>query len=718
MRTIVLGFVLALCSLAVHAQVGTWRAYMSYYEPQQIVKVNHSLFVRASHSLYSYNLNDQSITTYDKVKQLNDTRVNFISWNKQAHRLLIVYDNCNMDLMTEDGNVTNLSAFYNKAMTVDKTVNNVGCFEQYAYLSTAFGVVKVNMERAEVAESYVLNHNVLATVVQGGKILIRTKDEFTVPYSTPNAEVAPGNVVSEQVLTYDRNHNPLTKKVVIEAVYEAPLTANLIDPHSWTFTNQVSMNVFNEDLSDWNEYAETVKALAPGGPKHNYFAFMRFINGTLYTCGGGYTAYKEEERPATVQLCKNGEWTLLQDDVKGNFDGTTGSWQFIDMHAVDVDPLDEKHIFAGGRTGLYEYYDGKLLHYYNKDNSPLEPATTSNRYVLVEGLKFDDQGNLFLVQSNVPTNTIIEITKDGKWVKHPQSLLTAPEDGKQKALCALTGMIKDSRGLMWMVNDHYRNPGVFAYDPWQDGIAFYMKTLINQDGKTYDHLWGPHCLLEDLNGDIWIGCIYGLYQIEMSGLQGGNIDHVTQVKVPRNDGTNYADYLLTDVNISCMALDGAGRKWIGTNGAGVYLISADNMEQVNYFTSSNSPLLSNNVESIAINNETGEVFFGTDQGLCSYQSDATAASIDMTKDNVYAYPNPVVSDYNGLITIVGLSLDADVKILSSDGRLVAQGRSNGGTFTWNGCDRNGKRVASGVYMVATAKSDGSKGTVCKIAMIK
>ena len=141
------------------------------------------------------------------------------------------------------------------------------------------------------------------------------------------------------------------------------------------------------------------------------------------------------------------------------------------------------------------------------------------------------------------------------------------------------------------------------------------------------------------------------------------------------------------------------------------------MTQLQNFTTENSLLFSNNIESMVIDNETGELFIGTESGLCSYMTDATSASVEMTKDNVYAYPNPVVADYDGLITIVGLTLNADVKILSTSGQLVAQGRSNGGTFTWNGCDRSGRRVASGVYMVATATSDGKKGTVCKIAVI-
>jgi hypothetical protein len=130
-------------------------------------------------------------------------------------------------------------------------------------------------------------------------------------------------------------------------------------------------------------------------------------------------------------------------------------------------------------------------------------------------------------------------------------------------------------------------------------------------------------------------------------------------------------------------------------------------------------LLSDYISSVAINDVTGEVFFGTENGLCSYMSDATTAYETMDKDHVYAYPNPVKPDYTGIITVVGLSYDADVKIVTANGALVAEGRSNGGTFTWDGRDQTtGQRVASGIYMVMAATSEGNKGTVCKIAIIR
>jgi ligand-binding sensor domain-containing protein len=439
---------------------------------------------------------------------------------------------------------------------------------------------------------------------------------------------------------------------------------------------------------------------------------MRFKNNTLYTVGGGYSADGDVQRPGTVQLFDGDEWTFLQDDVKDNFLGTDGSsWLFVDNLCVDVDPLDSKHVFAAGRTGLYEYYDGQLQTYWSKMNSILKTASSSNKYNIIEGMSFDSEGNLWLVQSQVE-NSLIKITKDGQWVKLDQSALMQ----KGSSLPALASLFVDSRGLIWMANDHWGLSSFYCYNPQTDQMVNSFTTLTNQDGTTYKE-YRPHCITEDLEGNIWVGTKFGPYLVEKDNITATE-PYVTQVKVPRNDGTNYADYLLSGANISAIAIDGGGRKWIATYGTGVYLISADNMNQLANFTKDNSPLLSDYVESVAINQKTGEVFFGTDQGLCSYISDATEASPQMIKDEVYAYPNPVVADYDGLITVVGLSFDADVKILSVNGQLVAQGRSNGGTFTWNGRDRQGRRVASGVYMVTTATSDGKKGTVCKIAVIR
>ena len=615
------------------AQVGTWRAYMSYAEPQQIVKAGNNLYVRASNDLYLYNLTDHSITTYDKITRLSDSYINHIAWNQQAKRLIIVYQNSNIDLMDESGNVTNISAIYRKAMTEDKTIDSLTVDGIYTYLYARFGIVKVNMQRGEISDTYTKNH---------------PEYPNNLPISNINA--------------------------------------------------------------DWDDYINVVKTLKPGGPIYNHFNYMQFTD-RLYTTGGGWRDGGEFSRPGCAQiLASDGEWENLH-----NVKPLTGS-AFLDATCIAKDPKNSQHYFvATCGTGLYEFLNGEMVMNYTEGNSPLHSSIAdNNNYVRVDGLIFDTEGKLWMSCSSRGNekNTLLTLDIDTKeWTTHNDNELYY--DGTR--LKILRYPLIDASGFLWMANDHHEHPCLLRINTSTGKINRY-DTFTNQDGTPYsvNYIRG---IGQDKEGNIWIGTDVGLFMYDKAQ-QADPTKGFTQIKVPRNDGSDYADYLMTGINISTIIIDGANRKWIGTDGNGVYLISADNMEQLQHFTTENSKLISDNIESIAINNNTGEVFFGTAYGLCSYSSDATTPTNDMSSDDVYAYPNPVTPDYTGLITIRGLSYDADVKILSSSGKLIAQGRSNGGTFTWDGCDKDGKRVASGVYMVATATSDGNKGTVCKIAIIK
>ena len=186
----------------------------------------------------------------------------------------------------------------------------------------------------------------------------------------------------------------------------------------------------------------------------------------------------------------------------------------------------------------------------------------------------------------------------------------------------------------------------------------------------------------------------------------------------RNDGSGLADYLLSGLPVTCMTVDGANRKWVGTQNNGVFLISADGQETIHHFTEADSPLLSDIIQDIAVNPITGEVAIGTEKGLCSFMSDAIDAAEDLVKDDILVYPNPVKSDYTGPIAIKGLTMDAEVKILSSSGQLVWSGVSSGGLVTWNGCNMRGKRVASGIYHVVANDNAGNKAIVTRIVIIK
>lgn len=656
------------------AAIGDWKAYMAYHDVQEIEQAGNLVFVQASNNLYVYNQNDQSIQTFSKIDYLSDCDIEHIAYCQAAHRLLILYSNSNIDLMnTSNYEVTNLADYYNASTTGDKTIYDIYVNGKYAYMSNGFGIVKVNVADGEISDTYNLGFKVNWCEI---------KDNCIYAYSQTDGQ------------------------------YRAPLSVNLLDKNNWSKVGGYAA----KQQADKSELKQMVSTLNPGGPKYNYFGFMKFANNQLYTCDGGFAV--GISRKGCIQMLKNEEWNIYPDDNISSKTNVT----YENLECLDYDPTDTSHIFVGGRNGLYEYKNGNFENYYNYENSPIERYNNrSKEYELITGVKFDKEGNLWMLNSQAPTQSLIEFTKDKQWISHQLPDLMKLDDAgfTNKSLGLLGNMLIDSRGLLWFVNNHWIVPSLYCYQFSEDNSEERLNaftSFVNEDG-TEVSVGAVRCAAEDKDGNIWIGTSAGPLLLDPNQIT-ASAPTFTQVKVPRNDGTNYADYLLSGIDVSCIAVDGANRKWFGTKKNGIYLISEDNLSEIHHFTTLNSPLLSNGIESIAINEKTGEVFIGTDKGLCSYMSDSSTPNESMTSDNVWAYPNPVKPDYTGLITIVGLSQNADVKILTSNSRIVNEGKSNGGTYTWNGCDANGKKVASGIYMVATATNDVEKGTVCKIAIIK
>ena len=752
-------FMAAVPAATAHAApIGSWKAYMAYHDVEHVVKAGTNVYVLASSDLYVYDTSDQSVTALDKMTGLSDSSIGFIAWSQAAKRLIIVYANGNIDLLEANGNVINVSDYYDKQLTVDKTVNGVSVVGNRAYLATAFGVVVINMSNATVADTYTINSSVNAVVVEGnyiyaatdsGVLRANTADNLSDHSSwQPFADEGfnwlfwkDGTLVGAKC--YNISTIDATGKVTKQAgpyisfctmqnnmlfacggndtyVYNSPsdrgLVSKSITDVAWDstdgayWTSDTDGSLCQMAIADDRSFTIKTTGIRPDGPKYNYFEYMFFHNDQLYTSGGqGYTS-----RPACVQVLGNdGRWNVYDDSFASTLQG-----RYRSAYAIALDPKDDRHLYMGAQSGLYEFYDGVFTKCWNMDNSPLwyPPSITSTKsrysYNKVTALTTSPDGRLWCFNSETADCKSSLLTLSGtEWTDLGNRLFKTSKD---YSLAYARSMFFDRRGLLWFCNNHSTDACFVCYQPETDAIKVY-KEIVNQDGTKYT-IYAVTCVVQDSEGNIWIGTDVGPFMLPASQI-GTDDATLTQVKIPRNDGTNLADYLLSNVSITCIYVDGAGRKWFGTSGSGVYLISADNINQIQHFTRTNSQLLSNDIEAITCNEATGEVFFGTSEGLCSYMGDATTPSDNMTKDNVYAYPNPVTPDYTGLITITGLTLDADVKIVTSNGTLVAEGRSNGGSFTWDGNDRKGKRVASGVYMVETATSSGGKGTVCKIAVV-
>ena len=658
---ICLTLLLLLAPVLAHAQ---WKAYLAYSEPTEIERASGNLiYVLASEGLYSYDTSDQSLQTYDKTTVLSDCGIAHIAWCQQARRLVIVYNDYNIDLLEANSNVVNIADYKDKTMTADKTVNDIYISSGYAYLATGFGIVKLNVADGEISDTYQLGFNVNYCYLSDGYLYAASK---------------------------------------AKGLYRAPLTANLLNPNEWTrYGNYTArQKTIDDDL------LATVKTLSPGGPSTNHIGFLKLSGSRLYTCNGFMG-----NQDGSLQMLDGDNWTIYPNDMTA----TTGR-KFVDVLAVDIDPKNSNHLMAATRNGLYEFTNARFTAYYDYQNSPIEIFDNENvEYQLVTAVKYDTDGNLWLLNSQAPHRSLIERTAAGEWQTHDQQKLMGLNDSgfKNKSLGNLIAMMIDSRGLLWFVNNHYTTPSFYAYDFTNNGMNSYT-SFTNQDG-TENSVNYVRCIAEDAGGNMWVGTDMGPFMLETSQITADS-PTLTQVKVPRNDGTNYADYLLAGVDITSCVIDAANRKWFGTNGSGVYLIASNNTTQLQHFTTDNSALLSDNIQALAINNQTGELYIATDNGLCSYTA-PVSSSDGMTKDNVYAYPNPVRPDYQGAITITGLDNDADVKILTANGSLVNEGKASGGQYKWYGLDRDGRRVASGVYMVAVATAEGEKGVVCKVAII-
>lgn len=656
-------------AMETHAQ---WKAYLSYYEPKEIEQANDGIiYVLASGGLFSYSTQDQEVRTYDKTTLLSDCQISHIAWCKSAKKLVIAYDDYNIDLLSQNDDVVNMPAYMNTSMTVDKTINSVDIHGNDAYISTNFGIVRLNVANASFSDTYQLGFRVDYCYIDNQYI-----------YAASSTK----------------------------GLYRAELASNLLNPGQWTRVGNFTARTKTMDA----DLLAIVNKVKPEGPKYNNFGFLKMHKGILYSCDGGFDLINDRLYPGAIQVLNNTTWTIYQDDITKS----TGI-NYQDVMSLDIDPHDENHVMAGAKSGVYEFRNGKFIKLWNDANSPIESFNKQSRdYEMMLSVMFDSDGNLWALNSQAPTQSIIEYTKDGQWVSHKHDELMKlkylfPEP---QSLGFMQGLMTDSRGLIWFVNNYWGLPSFYAYQSDKDIITSFVTPYVNEDGTEVSNIFYVRCIKEDKDNNMWIGTDKGPLMITPDQITASSPVY-TQVKVPRNDGTNYADYLLSGVDTRCIYIDSSNRKWFGTTSNGLYIIDSDNITTLAHFTQENSKLLSNNILSLAFNESTGEMYIGTDRGLCSYTSHFADNSQGMTKDNVWAYPNPVRPGYSGPITITGIENNATVKIVTSNGTLVNEGTAENGQYKWYGLNRNGQRVASGVYMVEIATSEGEKGVVCKIAIV-
>lgn len=669
--------------------VGTWQVYPSYANLTEISPAGDVCFALASGSLFAYNNTTAETTVFNKTTGLAGIDISHIAWSQQAKRLVVAYGDGNIDLVSASGDITNVPGLYLSETVSDKTVSHIYIDRQFAYMSIGVGVMKLDAKKGVIADTYQLGFAVDHSYIKDGYL-----------YAVSKAQGTWRGLLTDNLL----DKNRWQRVGGYTALTDDRLNVRDASTGLWWTRNDAGRLACYTLATDGTRTYKT-EGVLPEGPASNHFYRLYMHGGKLYSVAGFWAQENNAGFPGEVHVWNGQNWSEFEQPTSQMI-----GHDYIDLLCMDFDPKKEGHVMVGAKGGVYEFQDGKFIKHYGRQNSVLESGVNSDNYTIVSTLKYTDNGDLWVLNSMVD-NPIWKIEHgSGNWVNYPHLEMSTP--AKYNLVSLLQS--RYNKNIMWFANNYYTENRLYAYDFVNDKLVGHGPNFTNEDGTVITPVM-VYALAEDLDGNVWIASSNGPFYISSADAIAGN-DAFIQHKVPRNDGTNLADYLLSDVKTRCIAVDGANRKWMGTEN-GVFLISSDCNTLLQHFTTENSPLPSNTVYDICIDNNSNIVYFATERGLCSYASDATQPSEEMTKDNVYAYPNPVTPEYTGKITIVGLSFNADVKIVTSNGALVNQGRSTGGSYQWDGRDLKGKRVASGVYMVQAATETGDKGVVCRIAVV-
>lgn len=774
-------FFLTLCSLAflplmAQVKVGQWTDHLNYSNAVSVVKAGSLVYCSNGSGLVKYNTDDNSVEKLTKINGLSDVGVKLLRYNAANQMVVVVYENSNIDLI-KDGTITNFPDIERKTITGDKTINEIHFDGNIGYISCAFGIIKLDLNRIEVKDSYFFgnsgsyfnvnqvtsNDTCLMAATDSGVYVGRSNRLLTnfsnwrkvqgLPKGPYNAIVKYDSRIlvnyserrkSDQSLKdtlYQFNgtgwgyfgqkpfgyeikrlydYSNIGRLLMIDqngAMLLNPSNNNESSVNSYDLNTYAYVNdVFYEDrlpeyrmfyiadarrglVKSYGNYPEPSIGIPVNGPNTSLANDLEVKEGNLYVASTYLgDLWNNQFNTPYMNVYQNETWTSFYSAMVDTL---------LDFNCVAIDKNDKTHVaFGSWNKGVVEVRKNIPQRVFATPNSPLGVAFGSVRDNRVGGLAYDYNSNLW-VSSSLNNNFLSVLRKGGSWINFDFSLFFSnnPNSGK---------LMVDKNNQVWI--QLARGIGLMVYKPGDTfGAPNYNNTKVFTTAKGAGALPSTDIfsMAEDLDGHVWVGTAKGVavfYNPETI-FTGTNWD--SQQILIEQDGN--VQILLEKDGITAIAIDGANRKWIGTESSGVYCLSSDGQTQIHHFTAEESQLYSNAIRDIAVDGTTGDVFIATEKGIQSFRTFVVNGFDAYT--NVHTFPNPVRPGYGNNVYISGLVNGTVLKVTDVAGSVVWETKSQGGQVEWNLKTTNGTRVTSGVYMIYCATADGEQKAVTKLLVV-
>ncbi len=733
---------------------------MPYQQVVEVLESGNTLYGISQSGVFTFNLIDSTYDIITKIDGLSEVKIKTASIDKNSGAIIIAYENTKLDII-KNKEIINIDDIFKKEITGLKSVNSIDCINGVAYINCGFGSVLYDFSKNEIKDTYYLGANgsslaVYNIALLGNKIYAAT-DSGILEADANNPNLSnyqnwtkhnaiqnyPSGTIATSLIEYNNmliakygdsinifkdniwsksqsifhsntkklkvNHSRL---LVIEPIstrtydqYLLPDDVYYTNGFSGTVTSATYDNTGALWISDYvkgivryTKYNETGN-YHPNGPYQAMARRLAVNKDKLIvasgTVGDNYT--NKYTKNGTYKL-ENGVW------LNRNYLNYPQIDSFYDFCVVAIDPISGREYYGTFWKGLVEMNNGEFVRNYSYHNSTIGEAVGNTGQYRITGIAFDSKNQLWV--SNHWANKPISVRRsNGQWKAYEFP-------GIFQELKYVSDLTIDRNDNKWVCIP--KSNAILVFNEDANGTLRYKRL---QSGEGFGNLPKDAtevlCITEDKDGKIWAGTNKGLVVFYNAStiLTSDNIDG-QPVKVI--DG-EFVQSLLENENITCIKVDGGNRKWIGTTN-GAWLFSDDGTKQIHYFNKSNSPLLSNHINDIAISPTTGEVFFASDEGIISYRSDATEGT-DKNQEIVKVFPNPVRETYTGPIAIDGLVQNADVKITDINGKIVYHSKANGAQAIWYGKNFEGERVSSGVYLVFSTDEEGVEKMVNKILFV-